>query len=436
MATVSADARDGPGVETVSDLPGATRRRIFLYLGGLLILLGFGAPGGGLIGVPIAFFLKNKLHLGAQAIALFALIATTPFYVSFLFGFARDRLNPFGRRDRGFIILFGALGAAIALAFAFAPSTYGVLIVAFLLGGCAYLFVQAAQNGLSSAIAQQHAMSGQVSAAWGIFGNLPVVVALVLGGPLSEAVEHDSPAHGARLIFLTAAAIMAATALYGLWKPAAVFANVHGEAAPSARTFSEIRRLARHAPVWPALLIWTLWQFAPGIGTPLQFFLQNTLHSQDAQFGQWWAIYLTAFMPTTILYGLLCRRLSLRALLWLGTVVAVPMMIPLLFIHSIEGALIAAAPLGLMGGLASSAYLDLVIRSAPHGLQGTVMMAAAGLLAIDGRLGDLLATWLYDRFGGFTVCVATMTLTNLVILPAILLVPREVTAHADGATGA
>jgi hypothetical protein len=182
-------------------------------------------------------------------------------------------------------------------------------------------------------------------------------------------------------------------------------------------------------------LIWTLWQVAPGIGTPMQFFLQNTLHSQDAQFGQWWAIYLASFIPTILLYGYLCRRISLRALLWVGTITAVPMMLPLLFIHTIAGALMTAVPLGLMGGLAASAYLDLVIRSAPPRLQGTVMMAAAGLLAVDARLGDLLATWLYDRFGGFPVCVATMTLTNVLILPAILLVPRALTAHPDGVGG-
>jgi len=56
-------------------------------------------------------------------------------------------------------------------------------------------------------------------------------------------------------------------------------------------------------------------------------------------------------------------------LLW-GTVVAVPQMVPLLFIHSIAGAFIAAVPIGLMGGVGTAAYLDLIIRSCPRGLQG------------------------------------------------------------------
>jgi hypothetical protein len=49
-----------------SALPASARTRILIYLGILLVLLGFGSPGGGLIGLPISFLLKNKLHLKAH----------------------------------------------------------------------------------------------------------------------------------------------------------------------------------------------------------------------------------------------------------------------------------------------------------------------------------------------------------------------------------
>ena len=56
-------------------LPAGVRMRILIYLGVLLVLLGFGSPGGGLIGLPISFLLKNKLHLKAHEMAIFGLIA-------------------------------------------------------------------------------------------------------------------------------------------------------------------------------------------------------------------------------------------------------------------------------------------------------------------------------------------------------------------------
>ena len=55
-------------------LPAGMRARILAYLGVLLVLLGFGSPGGGLIWLPVSFLLKNKLHLEAHEMAIFGLI--------------------------------------------------------------------------------------------------------------------------------------------------------------------------------------------------------------------------------------------------------------------------------------------------------------------------------------------------------------------------
>ena len=188
----------------------------------------------------------------------------------------------------------------------------------------------------------------------------------------------------------------------------------------------------KHWPIYPALLIWLLWNYAPGSGTPLQYYLQDTLHAKDAQWGQWNAIFSVSFIPTFLVFGVLCRKFPLKTLLFWGTVVAIPQMVPLLFIHSVTGALIAAAPIGLMGGIATAAYLDLMIRSCPRGLQGTMLMMSAGLYAIVQGLGNVLGTNLYDHFGGFTVCVIAITVVYALILPVLLLVPKRLIDTADG----
>ena len=98
------------------------------------------------------------------------------------------------------------------------------------------------------------------------------------------------------------------------------------------------------------------------------------------------------------------------------------------------GALIAAAPIGLMGGVATAAYLDLTIRSCPRGLQGTLLMMSGALISIVSGLGNVLGTNLYDHFGGFTVCVIAITVVYALILPVLLLVPRRLIDTADGQT--
>src|SRR6202045_2177862 len=144
-------------------LPYSVRRKIFLFLGLLIVLLGFGSPSGGLIDIPITFLLKNKLHLEAHELAQFRLISAIPLYLSFVFGFIRDTWNPFGMKDRGFLLLFGLVTAGLYLLFAFTSVTYWTLLLAVVLLTTSYLFIASAQNGLSSTIGQQHAMSGQVS---------------------------------------------------------------------------------------------------------------------------------------------------------------------------------------------------------------------------------------------------------------------------------
>ena len=115
----------------------------------------------------------------------------------------------------------------------------------------------------------------------------------------------------------------------------------------------------------------------------------------------------------------------------LGTVVAIPQMVPLLFIHSVTGALIAAAPIGLMGGIVTGAFLDLIIRSCPSGLHGTTLMLANSLYYAVSRFGDVLGTHLYDRYGGFDICVLAITVVYALMLPTLLLVPEKLIATAD-----
>jgi hypothetical protein len=415
-------------------LPQAVRHRIFLYLGALVFLSAFGSPSGGLFDIPISFFLKNKLNLTAHEAASFRLIAAIPLYLSFVFGFVRDTWNPLGLRDRGFIMLFGAASAGLYALFAFIPLTYGTLLVAVVLLTTSFLFVSSAQHGLTSVLGQQHAMSGQVSAVWNVFASIPAIAALYLGGVVSELLEGSNADEAARTLFLVGAAIMATIAVYGTWRPGSVFDNIRPEQRPVARPLEDVRRLLRHWPIYPALLIWLLWNFAPGSATPLQYYLQNTLHASDAQWGEWNAIFAASFIPTFLVYGALCQKYPLRVLLVWGTVFAIPQMVPLLFIDSVTGALITAFPIGLMGGIATGAYFDLLIRSCPPGLQGTTLMMSSSLYFVAARFGDVLGTRLYDHFGDFTVCVIAVTVVYALILPSILLIPKHLTATADGQT--
>jgi hypothetical protein len=432
----AADLEPAPDGETIAvpgtSLPPPTRTRILIYLGVLLLLL---SGGGGLISIPISFFLKNKLHMSAHAIATFHIFTGIPVYLGFLFGLARDSWSPFGLRDRGYLILFGGINAVLYAAFAFASlDNQLVLLGSILTLNIAGLFLSSAYSGLSAQIGQQHVMPGQMSTLFNVVSTIPTLLSLALGGILSDQLESAHGATAARDVFLIGAALSVAVALFGLLRPRSVYDNLRTELGPKANVLSDFARLLRYWPVYPAVVIWGLWNFAPGANTPLQFFLQNTLHSNDAAWGYWNDIFAASFIPTFLLYGWLSQRYPLRPLLVVGTLIGIPQLVPLHFIHSVTGSYLAAVGAGLMGGMCTAAYTDLLIRSCPRGLQGTMIMFAGAVSAIAVRGGDLLGANLYDRFKNFDVCVIAITIVYASILLVLLAVPKRLTATADGET--
>jgi hypothetical protein len=76
------------------------------------------------------------------------------------------------------------------------------------------------------------------------------------------------------------------------------------------------------------------------------------------------------------------------------------------------------------------------MRACPPGLQGTLMMAVDGVYVLAVRGGDLLGTRIYDSSPehGFVYCVIATTAVYVLILPLILLVPKDLIATADGET--
>lgn len=297
----------------------------------------------------------------------------------------------------------------------------------------AYLFVYSAEAGILATLGQQNAMTGTIASVWLFVAAIPTVLAFFIGGELSQWLEGDTAGGAARALFLISAGLMVAIAAFGLWRPGAVFDHLRDERMTSATPLDDLKRLARHWPIYPALLAWFLWEFAPGTDTVMQFYISDVLHASDAVFGNFRALYSAGFMPLFLAYGWLCRRFRLRDLLIWGTVVGSVQMIPLLFVRSPLSVELAGLGLGVLGGVCSAAYRDLIIRSCPEGLQATMFGLMVALSYISIRFGDLWGTDLYEHHGGFVTCVWVTTAVYLAILPVVAwMAPRALTLPREG----
>ncbi|WP_296228988.1 MFS transporter [Ralstonia sp. UBA689] len=408
---------------------GSERRdRTLLYFGWLTLFIYLATPAGSLVDIQTSYILKNQLHATAPQISAFRLVTGIPVYFAFAFGLARDQWNPLGLRDRGFFLIFAPATAAACIWMAFSGFSYVRLVIGMLLAMLSFRLVAAAYQGLIALVGQEKLMSGRLSALWNVVSTVPVVAGAFASGYVSDHLAAK------QALFLVAA-VNVAIAVLGLWKPVSVFGHLYEKPQAKGADFvGNVRRLVKHQAVYPAVLICFLWNFAPGSATPLQFYLTNELHASDSIYSYYNGIFAAAFIPTFLLYGFLCKKVPLNKLLWWGTIVAVPQMIPLAFIDSANLALVLAAPIGLMGGVATAAYLDLAMRSCPPGLQGTLMMLVDGVFALSARAGDLLGSWIYASGAthGFTYCVIATTVVYALILPLIPLAPKALIATRDG----
>jgi MFS family permease len=412
---------------TVREEPASTGQ-IFGYFAPLTLLVYLIMPHGYLLDIATSNIMKYQLHASATQTSMFRFLTALPLYFSVVFGLTRDLWSPLGLRDRGYLFVFAPITAAIFAWMAWSKLNYTNLIVGMFLVMFVFRFVAAAQWALLALVGQEKLMSGRLSALWNIMASLPYILGALASGWIAEHL----PPHQ---MFLLMAALSLLLFLFAFWKPKAVFDHAYDKPqAKGADLIGDIKRLLKHRAIYPAVLIMFMFQFAPGSNTPLQYYLNNQLHASKAIYSDYYAIFAVSFIPMFFLYGWLCKKVSLRALLWIGTIITVPQMMPLAFIHSAAAALWWALPIGMMGGIAAAAYYDLAMRSCPPGLQGTLMMLVDGFFLLSYRGGDLLGAKIYasSPTNGFLYCALATTAVYALILPVILLIPKELIATADG----
>lgn len=395
--------------------------RARIYFAALLLLINL---AGGLANIPVQFHLKDHLKLTPQQVAVFLFVSSIPLYAGFLVGFLRDRWRLSGWEDQGYFLLFSPIVAGSYLYLANTSVTYGTLLFGVLIAAIASQVLGAASQALLTVVAQRELMTGRLSALSEFVGAISVVLATLAGGWFAGRVSMN-------VVFLIAALLMlSVTCLSFGPPPGAAEARLRSRQATE-RSWLAIRRLIAHRALWTALAILLCWAFAPGWRTPLFYHLTETIRMSSGAYGIFNAVLTASSAAAIAIYGILCQRIPLTRLLWFGTVLGI-VAGPLYLIIGTEGQAIAvAAIVGLLLGIGTAAYSDLLFRLYPAGLEGTGTMLATAGVAMVSAASDLLGSWLYQH-GGFALALAITTATTTLIVPLLFLLPHGVVSTRDG----
>lgn len=398
----------------------APTREIGAYFACLWLAVGLGSS---IATVPIQFYVKEQLHLGPQAAALFGAIIALPLYVGFLFGLLRDRWQPFGRGDRGYLLLAAPPAALSLVWLAAGQITYARLLIGVLLFQALLQLLLTATQALTTAVAQRRLMTGRLGVVSMLSLSVPVALAALTGGWMVHRISAPG-------VFGVTAGILTSVFALAFWKPGSVYGEKMPIRTGQERIWTALRRLVRHRPLWPAVLILLLWNFSPGFQTPLFYYFTDRLKVSGDVYGLYVAVFMLSFLPTSVLYGALCRRQPLWRLLGWGTAFAVIQVLPILLCRTTLHLMLFASAAGLLGGFGTAAYFDLLFRSCPTGLEGTASMLAISGVNLAVRGGDLFGTWLYQR-GSFTLPILLTTVVYLLIIPVLFFIPRSLVATRE-----
>ena len=394
-------------------------KRIFGYFFLLTLIVNLTSPQGSLASIPVQFYLKDQLHLSPEQQARYQLIISIPLYLSFIFGLLRDRFAALGVRDKTYFLLIPPVTALIYLVLSQFHRDVWQIGAGMMFATLVYRVLAPAVAALQASVGNSLRVTSRLSAVVKLTGYALGAALAWSGVYLKSHVSHTA-------IYLMLAVSALCLLFFGLKEPSFVAKGEATSLERHSRDFvADLRRLFGHATIWPAVVIYLLWEFAPTSGTPLLNHLTNTVGLNDAQYADYRFIQTLSFLPGALTYGLLAKHVQPRKLLFWSMVIGVPQMVPYIFIHSAGTAYAAGVWYGMVGGMASAAVLDLLLRSCPAGFEGfTVELGVTGFYVAD-RIADYFGSIVYEH-GGFVATNLFGTAVYALIIPLLAWVPNSV----------
>jgi predicted MFS family arabinose efflux permease len=398
------------------------RARVAVIAMGLLVT-GLGWPS--LIGrLPFGLLLKNELHLPAQKVAAFWAIATFAWYVKPLVGLVCDAYPLFGTRRRGYLLLGGLASTLMWLAFAAVPRTYAALLGVMVALNVALVVISTVVGGLLVETGQRHGATGRLSSLrMGLMGLISLIAG-PLGGWLATRAFGWTVGVGTAFVAGIVPVVL-------LLEREGGGARADASAWVAAR--SQLRTIVRSRAMLSTAALVFLAYVAPGFQTALLYYQQDVLEFDPGLMGLLDMVAGGSALLGAVVYGLVCRRFSLRTLLVGGIALNAAATLLYLFYRSSTSAFAVNA---IGGGLAAFSYLplyDLAARATPRGSESfgyalIISVENVAIYAVSNVLGAYLygsLHWPWDRLVWVNALSTAAVLLFVPILPAVLLARSE-----------
>jgi MFS family permease len=365
---------------------------------------GIGQAKAGILGQPITYFLKTAMHWDPLKISVSLSALDVPWVIKPLWGAISDFVPLFGYRRRPYLVLANVAAVLAFVGVALTTST-ATLIPVLVVTAVAMAVSSTLCGALLVETGQRHDASARfVNQQW-LWFNIAQALAVLLAGYLIEVFSPIGALHAAAWI----AALAPVAILAGVWLVQEDRAAID---LPALRGRLRALMVAfRDRNLWFVAAFLFLYYFSPGFGTPLYFYMTDTLHFSQGFIGLLGAIGAGGWILGGLFYNAVLKRLSRIALLRLSIVGGVVSTLAYLLLFDQASAVAITVVGGVASMIAMVATMSLAAEACPQGAEGFAFAGLMSLINIANPLADVTGSALYEH-------VFAKHLTPLIILSA------------------
>jgi hypothetical protein len=426
MSTDTVERRDAAlaeavAIENIPDRSNLSRMIALIAMG--LFITSTGQPG--VIGrLPFQHLFKNEMGFNATDVAAFWAIANFAWYFKPFAGILCDSIPIFGTRRKWYLILSALAAGALWLVYGILPHTKAAFLwnTVFIAGFM--VIASTVVGGLLVEQGQKHGMTGRLTSMRFALEGIMALIVGPLGGYLATKALGVTYGLGAFLLFS-----LVPTAFFFIreGRGARVDTDVLRNAA------RQLRASLASRTMWAAAGLIFLVHLAPGFSTALYFYQTDRLKFDDQFIGYLGMLSGIGSIIGAVIYGVLCKKISLRPLLMLGVIFNVTSTLFYLMYKTREAALVLEFANGLFATLAVLPLYDLAARATPKGSESfgyALMMSVRNLTLF--AVSDVIGSYIYEHNGhNFTQLVGINAATTFIVLFAIPFLPRVLMDKTD-----
>ncbi|MGB6569163.1 MAG: hypothetical protein WBF02_17840, partial [Xanthobacteraceae bacterium] len=283
-------------------------RGLLLFFASVYAVEGLAQPDG-LIAQPLSYYLKTSEGWTPAQVAGFVSLLYVAWIIKPLYGLISDFVPLFGYRRKSYLVLAN-IAAVVGFLWATQLSTPRVLF--FALAATAY--AMAISSTLCGAVLVENgqrlrASSRFVNQQW-LWYNIAGMAAAIAGGQLVQHLLPQDALHGAAAIVAFTPVLIIAGALF-LVPERKVSVNIQG----MKDSFASLKSSLKRRELWLIAGFLFLYNFSPGLSTPLYFTMTDTLRFSQGYIGILSSISALGWIVGALLYRPFFGDLSLKQLL-------------------------------------------------------------------------------------------------------------------------